>query len=241
MSETALLYHNGVRRGLKSARTKGLLNVCIYLFALCLPATGQVIEFLSNGLKYQALTRDGLTLMYAPLPLTVRDFAVVQVAFNNGSGHDWLIQPVDFYYETTDGKVLQAVSEYTVIYELYRHAGRSEVIKLQSAYEKSIYNNQHIRSNNGYEQRRQSAMAMGGHKGIKAAAAASAIALVRTQLRAGDSTDGAIFFLNNGKKLGPGKLLAKVAAAPENQTGEASEEDWLSADARRTTFQFPAR
>ena len=172
-------------------------------------APGQVIEFLSNALPYQALTRKGLTVMYAPLPLAVGDFAVFQVAFSNGSGQDWLLQPTDFFFESDGGRRLQAASEYTVIYELYRSAGRSAVIKLQTAYEKAIYQNQRIRSNNGYEQRRRSALAF-GPKGVKAAAAASAIALVRTKLHSGDSTDGAVFFPKKGRDLGPGRIVARI-------------------------------
>ena len=218
-----------------------LLGLPILSLILTPWVAGQTIEFLSNGLKYQALTREGLTIMYAPLPLKVRDFAVVQVAFNNGSGHDWLIRPTDFYYKTSGGRVIRAVSEYTVIYELYQHAGRSEVIKLQMAYEKSIYNNQHIRSNNGYEQRRQSALAMGGHGGIKAAAVASAIALVRTKLKAGDSTDGAVFFMNEGKELGVGSLTARIPAIPNEERGGekiGANSDKLIANLRMTTFDF---
>jgi hypothetical protein len=96
-----------------------------------------------------------------------------------------------------------------VVYNLLRNAGTDDVIKLQSAYEKAIYGNQHIRSNNGYEQRRQYAMAM-GHAGLKAAAAASAIAFVQTELKPGDSTDGAIFFDNQGKQLGAGRFVARL-------------------------------
>jgi hypothetical protein len=155
------------------------------------------------------LTRNGLTLMFAPMPLTVRDYAVIQIAFNNGSNESWIVQATDFAYQLRDGRVLPAVSEYNVIGELYRHAGRNEVMKLQSAYEKALYGNQHIRSNNGYEQRRQSAMAM-GPAGIKAAAAASAISFVKTKLGPGDSTDGAIYFANQGKELGPGTLMVSL-------------------------------
>ena len=115
--------------------------------------------------------------MYARMPLAVREFAVVQIALNNGSSEVWKVQPSDFYFETADGRVLRGVPENTVIYNLFRRAGTDDVIKLQSAYEKAIYGNQHIRSNNGYEQRRQYAMAM-GPAGLKAAAAASAIAFV---------------------------------------------------------------
>ena len=230
-----------MRKALKASSAALLLGLPILSLILAPCVAGQTIEFLSNGLKYQALTREGLTIMYAPLHLKVRNFAVMQVAFNNGSGHDWLIQPTDFYYKTSDGRVLRAVSEYTVIYELYQRAGRSEVIKLQMAYEKSIYNNQHIRSNNGYEQRRQSALGMGGHGGIKAAAAASAIALVRTKLKAGDSTDGAVFFINEGKELGAGSLTAQIPAIPDQGLGgkkiDANSEK-LIANLRKTTFNF---
>ena len=230
-----------MRRVLKAPSAAWLLGLPILSLILTPWVPGQTIEFLSNGLKYQALTRDGLTIMYAPLPLKVRNFAVMQVAFNNGSGHDWLIQPTDFYYETSGGRVIRAVSEYTVIYEIYQHAGRSEVIKLQMAYEQSIYNNQHIRSNNGYEQRRQSALAMGGRGGIKAAAAASAIALVRTKLKAGDSTDGAVFFMNEGKALGAGSLTARIPAIPNEERGGEkinTNSDELIANLRLTTFDF---
>jgi hypothetical protein len=169
----------------------------------------QVIRFQSNGLYYQALTREGLTLMFARMPLAVREFAVVQIALNNGSDAAWKVQPSDFYFESEDGRVLRGVPENAVIIDLFRKAGTDDVIKLQSAYEKAIYGNQHIRSNNGYEQRRQYAMAM-GPSGLKAAAAASAIAFVPTELQPGDSTDGAVFFSNQGKQLGAGRFVARL-------------------------------
>jgi hypothetical protein len=46
--------------------------------------------------------------------------------------------------------------------------------------------------------------------GLKAAAAASAIAFVRTRLKPKDSTNGAVFFWNDGRPLGPGTLRARV-------------------------------
>ncbi len=196
-------------------------------------ASAQVIEFLSNGLKYQVLTRQGLTLMYAPLPLTVRDFAVFQIAFSNGSEHNWLIETTDFLYETEDGRRIRAVSENTVIHDLFRNAGRSEVVKLQTAYEKSLFSNQLIRSNNGYELRRQSALAFGGGRGIKAAAAASTIAFVRTKLHSGDSTDGAVFFDTQGKPIGPGKLIVRVVAVPPGNAPAKPDERRAAA-----TFEF---
>jgi hypothetical protein len=185
----------------------------VALFLLILGASlvkAQVIEFWSNGLRYQALTREGLTVMYARMPLAVRDYVVVQVALNNGSQRIWKVQPTDFYFESASGLVLRAESENEVVARLYRQANSDDVIKLQTAYERATYGNQHIRSNNGYEKRRQAALAFGGHQGIKAAAAASAIAFVKTELLGGDSTDGAIFFEAPGRQLGAGRVIARV-------------------------------
>ncbi len=83
------------------------------------------------------------------------------------------------------------------------------MIKLQQAYEQVLYGNQRIRSNNGYEARRLSAIAF-GNKGLKAAAAASAIAFVASELSSGDSTDGAVFFPNRGAELGPGSVVVVI-------------------------------
>ncbi len=182
----------------------------ILLGALARGAPAQVIEFYSNGLKYQALTKSGLTIMYAEMPLQVRGYAVLQMAAANGGTAPRIVQPVAFTFEFPDGRRLNATSEHEVITELQQHGGRSDVVKLVTAYEKAIYGAERIRSNNGYEQRRQAALAMGGPAGLKAAAAASAIAFVRTRLGPKDSTDGAVFFWNDGKPLGPGILRARV-------------------------------
>jgi len=171
---------------------------------------GQIIEFYSQGLRYQTLTKGGLTVMYAEMPLTVRSYAVLQVAVINGTDRLRTVQPVQFGFRLPDGRLIQAASENEVISELQQHGGRNEVIKLITAYERTLSGAEQIRSNNGYEQRRQAALAMGGAAGLKAAAAASAIAFVRTKLRPKDSTDGAVFFANDGKPLGPGFLRASI-------------------------------
>ena len=222
MRKNAFMYHSVMAVKLGTLQSSALACILICFLFVVLPSPAQIIEFLSNGLKYQVLTQRGLTLMYAPLPLTVRDFAVLQIAFSNGSEYNWLVRSTDFLYKTEDGRRIRAVSEDTVIHDLFRHAGRSEVVKLQNAYEKSLFANQLIRSNNGYEQRRRSALAFGGQRRIKAAAAASTIALVRTKLRAGDSTDGAVFFDNQGKLIGPGTLFVQINATIENNHDRSS-------------------
>jgi hypothetical protein len=170
---------------------------------------GQVIEFTSNGLNYMTLSRGGLTLMYAPLPLTIRDFAVIQVSYSNGTGEVQLIKPTDFVYTPNGEAPARAASEEVVIQELYRKARRPEVMKLQAFYEKALYGGQSMRSSNGYEARRRAALA-GGPEGLRAAAAASAISLVRMEMKPGQSTDGAVFFKNGGREIKPGKLVVRL-------------------------------
>jgi len=86
------------------------------------------------------------------------------------------------------------------------------VIKLQVLYEDSIYALSNYRATNGYEQRREAAMAQFVNKSFAAAAAASAITLIPVKLRPGDSTDGAVFFENRSreKTLGIGRLIART-------------------------------
>jgi hypothetical protein len=89
-------------------------------------------------------------------------------------------------------------------------AGRGDVTKLVTAYEGALYGNAQLHSTNGYESRRQNAMAEIGSTRLKAAAAASAIVLVPTKLLPGQSTDGAVFYPNNGKPLGAGRLTVEI-------------------------------
>ena len=64
---------------------------------MCLTIPGQVIEFESNGLKYQTITKRGVTLMVAQLPGHVREFTILQVAVSNGSPGPYTIRPGRFF------------------------------------------------------------------------------------------------------------------------------------------------
>jgi hypothetical protein len=46
---------------------------------------------------------------------------------------------------------------------------------------------------------------------MRAAAAASALALVPTKLEPGQSTDGAVFYPSGGKPMGKGKMIVNEA------------------------------
>jgi hypothetical protein len=172
----------------------------------------QVIDFESGGLHYRTLTRNGLTIMFASLPSRIRAYAVMQVAVSNGSEISWNVKPEDFTFHAADGVAIRAVPATEVVDSLMAKASRKDVIHLVSQYEAGIYGNTRMKLANGYESRRQNALAEVASAKLKAAAAASAIALVSTRLLPGDSTDGALFFPSNGKPLGAGRLVIHAAA-----------------------------
>jgi hypothetical protein len=177
------------------------------LMAGCVCA--QVIEFESNGLKYQTLTKSGVTVMFARMPGHLREYAIIQVAVSNGSAGPYVIRPEDFSYLRSDGGVVRATPAKTVVASMFRRGSSNDVVRLITAYEASVYGNPQMRSTNGYEQRRQAALAMSSTR-LKAAAAASALAMVQTKLAPGDSTDGVVFFGTDGRPLGPGRLLVRT-------------------------------
>jgi len=179
------------------------------LLCFATAAFAQVIEFESNGLKYQTLTKGGVTVMYAHLTVHLREYAIVQAAISNGSEGPYIIRPEDFVFLGRDGSEIRATPARNVVNMLISKGSGNDVIKLVSSYESALYGIQHMRSTNGYETRRQAALAMTSVK-LKAAAAASAVALVQTRLAKGESTDGAVFFAIPGKGLGPGRLVVRT-------------------------------
>jgi hypothetical protein len=184
--------------------------VVLALFLWVGQSHAQVIEYESNGLKYQTLTKSGVTIILTQLPQRLHDYAILQVAVSNGSKAPYVIRPEDFTFERLDGVALRASPARTVVTILEKRGSASDVIKLVTSYENSIYANHQLKSTNGYEQRRQSVLAMGSVK-LKAAAAASALAMVQTRLAPGESTDGAVFFPTDGKILGPGHIVVRTS------------------------------
>jgi hypothetical protein len=173
-------------------------------------AQAQIIDFESNGLHYKTLTKGGMTVMFAYLPSHLREYSILQVSISNGSPISWVVKPEDFTYKLQDGAASQASPALTVVESLLNKASRHDVIQLVTTYERSIYRNINMQESNGYETRRRSALADGVSTRIKAGAAAAAIALVPTKLLAGQSTDGAVFFPDNGKPFGPGTLVVHL-------------------------------
>ena len=145
--------------------------------------------------------------MFAYLPAHLKEYSIMQTSISNGSPISWTVKPEDFSYHQQNGTTWQAATALSVVNNLLAKAGRHDVIKLVTTYERGVYGNEHMQTTNGYESRRQSALAEGVSSRLKAGAAASALALVPTKLASGESTDGAIFFPSNGRVLGPGTLV----------------------------------
>jgi hypothetical protein len=169
----------------------------------------QVIEFESRGLKYQTLTHNGVTIMFAPLPTHVREYTIFQVAISNGSTGPYVIRPEDFYYLRNNAESVEAASAEHVIGMLMQKGSGGDVVKLVHTYEMALYGISNLKSTNGYETRRQNALAFGASK-LRAAATASAVALVQTKLLPGESTDGAIFVPMEAKAVGTGHLQVRT-------------------------------
>ena len=168
----------------------------------------QVIEFENRGLKYQTLTRNGVTIMFAPLATHVREYTIFQVAVSNGSTGPYIIRPENFYFVRTTGDVVEADSAERVIGTLMQKGSGNDVVKLVNTYETALYGAS-LKSTNGFEARRQNMLAFGASK-LRAAATASAVALVQTKLAPGESTDGAIFLPIETKTLAMGHLQVRT-------------------------------
>lgn len=181
----------------------------LVLVAVVCPA--QVIEFESGGLKYQTLTKNGVTIMFAHLHARVREYATMQVAVSNGSGKPVIIRPDDFVWELGDKSTMRPVPARKVVSEMLEKGGRGEVVGLVSAYETGLYGMTQLRTTSGYESRRRAALAEVNSTKLKAAAAASAIAFVQMKLAPGESTDGAMFYATGGKALPAGTLHVRAA------------------------------
>jgi hypothetical protein len=168
----------------------------------------QVIEFENRGLKYQTLTRSGVTIMFAPLANRVREYTIFQVAVSNGSTAPYIIRPENFYFVRSTGEIAEADSAERVIGMLMQKGSGSDVVKLVNTYELALYGAS-LKSTSGFEARRQNMLGFGASK-LRAAATASAVALVQTKLAPGESTDGAIFVPMEAKTLAMGHLQVRT-------------------------------
>jgi hypothetical protein len=194
---------------LRRLRRFAVTSVALWAAAYgCARLYAQVIEYEANGLKYQTLSRKGLTVIVTRMPNHVAGFGLFQISISNGSEIYWTVQPEDFSYVKQDLS-MPAIPAGQVVDVLLDKGSHADVIKLVTSYENSLYGIPHMKSTNGYEQRRQGAMTYGINTKLKAAATASAIALAQTRLAPGQSTDGSIFIplTHDLKTLSGGRLV----------------------------------
>jgi hypothetical protein len=147
--------------------------------------------------------------MFAHLPATLHEYAIVQVAVSNGSPGPYVIRPEDFTFVRADGTEVRAVPARAVVDMLFKKGNGSDMAKLVTTYEAGILGNPSVKSTHGYEERRQAAIASTGTK-VRAAAVASALAMVQTKMAPGNSTDGAVFFPTAGKAMGAGRMVVRT-------------------------------
>lgn len=179
--------------------------------ALAAFASGQTtLEFESGGLKYQAQTRAGVTIMIAPLPARILGYAILQVAISNGSVEPCDIQPENFQFLRPTAAPLRALSARAVVNDVMNRAGRDDVGRLINVYEAALYGNNRLELKHGYEARRKDAMAIGQTR-KSAGAAAAAIVLGSSEVQPGSTVDGAVFFPTSNRPMGPGQLIMEAA------------------------------
>ena len=75
-----------------SRRTSWLLLIAM-IFCTAAFVCAQVIEYEVNGMKYQTLSRQGLTVIVTRMPNHVAGFGLVQVSISNGSDKYWTVDP----------------------------------------------------------------------------------------------------------------------------------------------------
>ena len=185
-------------------------GIVLALLGVAAMAFAQVIEYESNGEKYQTLSRRGLTVILTQMPVQVAGYGLIQVSIANGSDIHWTVKPEQFAY-AHGSDATQALSADDVVNVMLAHASANDTIKLITSYERALYSIPNMRGKNGYEERRQSALAFGGSTKLRAAAAASAITLAQVRLAPGDSTDGAVFIRlpHDQKMLTGGRVVLK--------------------------------
>ena len=179
----------------------------VALSALAFP---QAIEFESGGLKYQAVSKGGLTVMVAPLNTRILGYSIIHVTVSNGSVEKQSLIPEKFRFQPGTGRAIQALSARAVVSDVLNRAGRNDVGRLVGIYEAALFGNSNLELRHGYEARRKDAMAIGSTR-MRAAAAAAAVVLGTHTLDSGESIDGALFLPARNRPLPAGKLTLEAA------------------------------
>lgn len=168
-----------------------------------LPA--QTIEVPYRGLDYLVTSKDGITVMVAPLDLSILNYSAAHVWITNGSKRPVQVAPQLFTTKARTARQPNAVqlaglADGFVVGEVMERARFNDVMALVRAYERNLYGFRNPTAVSYYQQRKQIAMAEGGGKRLRAAATVSALILQKTVVPPGEFREGTVFFATGDKK-----------------------------------------
>lgn len=198
---------------------KRVAALLLLLWTLPLPRTAsQTIEVPYRGLRYSMLSRNGVTVMIAPLERTILEYSTAQVWVSNGSKRVVRISPQSFSMRAEapgreEPRTFPGSPEGTVLAEIMQRARSRDMLALVHAYETKLFGFADPRSYSYYQRRKQEALAGVGAGRMRAAATASAIILADKTLNPGEFVDGTVFFRTDEKKLRITSLGARIAGA----------------------------
>src|SRR3984885_8754251 len=106
----AVSIYDGTMRFLLAAPLAGCAAVLPHI------VFAPIIPLESNGRLYKTLTKDGVTVMFAYLPVHLKEYSIMQVLIANGSPISWTVKPEDFSYRQQDGTMWQPSPALTVVH-----------------------------------------------------------------------------------------------------------------------------
>jgi hypothetical protein len=182
----------------------------------CACASAQSIAVPYRGLDYSMVSREGITVMVAPLNLTILNYSTAHVWVTNGSQRAIHLEPQYLAAKTRGSRQpapgeTAAASDSAVVTQVMEHAKFNDVLALVRAYERNLYGFNNNDAINYYQARKQLAAAEGGGKRLRAAAMVSAILLAKGDVPPGEFREGTVFFPTPDKKPQFLSFTARIA------------------------------
>lgn len=181
------------------------MPLVILLIVLILPLVAPAqapppsIEVPYRGLEYLMATRDGLTVMVAPLDLNILKYSAAHVWITNGTRRTIHAGPQLFTARARVGpngspSAFAGVPDFVVVSEVMQRARFGDVLSLVRAYERNLYGFKNPTAMNHYQQRKQIAAAEGTSRKFRAGALVSALVLQNGPIPPGEFREGTVFF-----------------------------------------------
>ncbi len=203
------------------------LRMLLLSLIACAVASAQSIEFPYRGLDYSMVSKDGITVMVAPMNLNILNYSAAHVWITNGSKRPVHVEPQYFVAHAQGSKQpaaadFAAIPDAVVVTEVMQHARMNDVLALVRAYEQNLYGFRNDNAINYYQTRKQVAAAEGSGRHFRAAAMVSAIMLAKTDVPPGEFREGTIFFSTPDKKPQFLGFVARIAGLQFNFTAPTS-------------------